>query len=190
MSLAGYSPWGHKEWDMTEQLSMHASIAMTIKVQTSICSTKDLARSVQFSRSVMSNSLQPHGLQHSKPPFPSPTPGVYSDSCQMSWWCHPTISSSVDPFSPCLQSFPVLGSFQMSQFFISGPPKTDGSWCRVLTKHGPLEKGMANHYSILAWRTPWTVWKGEKIGHWEMNSMKRPSHFSLKLSRWWETSEK
>ena len=61
-----------------------------------------------------------HGLQHAKPPWPSPTPGVYSNSCPLSWWCHPTISSSVVPFSSCLQSFPASGSFQMSQFFASG----------------------------------------------------------------------
>ena len=76
--------------------------------------------SVQFSRSVMSNSLWPHGLQHNRPPCPSSNPGVYSNSCPLSWWCHPTISSSVIPFSSCLQSFPASGSFQMSQLFASG----------------------------------------------------------------------
>ena len=76
-------------------------------------------QSVQFSHSVMPNSLQPHGLQHAKPPYPSPTPRVYSNSCPLSWWCHPTILSSVVPFSSCLQSFPASGSFQMSQFFTS-----------------------------------------------------------------------
>ena len=75
--------------------------------------------SVQFSRSVMSDSLQPHGLQHTRPPCPSPTPRVYSNSCPLSQWCHPSISSSVVPFSSCLQSFPASGSFQMSQFFTS-----------------------------------------------------------------------
>ena len=79
--------------------------------------------SVQFSsvtHSVMSNSLQSHGLQHARLPCPSPTPGVYSNSCPLSWGCHPTISSSVVPFSSCLQSFPALGSFPMSQFFTLG----------------------------------------------------------------------
>ena len=76
--------------------------------------------SVQFSHSVMSNSLQPHGLQHARLPCPSPTPRVYSNSCTLSRWCHPTISSSVIPFSSCLQSFPWSGVFQMSQFFTSG----------------------------------------------------------------------
>ena len=75
--------------------------------------------SVQFSRSVVSNSLQAHGLKYVRPPCPSPTPGVYSNSCPLSWWCHPTISSSVVPFSSHLQSFPASGSFQMSQFLTS-----------------------------------------------------------------------
>ena len=75
---------------------------------------------VQFSHSVVPNSLQPHGLQHARPPCPSPTPGVYPDSCPFSRWCHQTISSSVVPFSSCLQSFPTSGSFQMSQLFTSG----------------------------------------------------------------------
>ena len=76
--------------------------------------------SVQFSRSVMSDSLQPHGLQHTRLLCPSPTPGVYSNSCPSSRWCHPTISSFVIPFSSRLQSFPASGSFPMSQFFASG----------------------------------------------------------------------
>ena len=68
----------------------------------------------------MSDSLWPHGLQHARPPCPSPTPRVYSNSCPLSQWCHPTISSFVIPFSSCLQSLPASGSFQMSQFFTSG----------------------------------------------------------------------
>ena len=68
----------------------------------------------------MSDSLQPHGLQHTRLPCPSPTPRVYSNSCSLSWWCHPTISSSVIPFSSCLQSFLASGSFQRSQFFALG----------------------------------------------------------------------
>ena len=68
----------------------------------------------------MSNSLWPHGRQHARPPCPSPTPRVYLNSCPLSRWCHPTISSSVIPFSSCPQSFPASGSFQMSQFFTSG----------------------------------------------------------------------
>ena len=79
-------------------------------------------------------------LQHIRPPCPSLTPRVYSNSCPLSRWCHPTTSFSVVPFSS------------------------------HLTKRGPLEKRMANHFSIIALRTPWRVWKGKKIGHWKMNS--------------------
>ena len=74
--------------------------------------------SVQFSCSDVSDSLRPQGLQHARPPCPSPIPGVYSHSCSSSWWCYPAISSSVIPFS-CLQSFPTSGSLQMSQLFAS-----------------------------------------------------------------------
>ena len=76
--------------------------------------------SVQFSRSVVSDSLWPHEPQHAKPPCLSPTPGVHPNPCPLSRWCHPTISSSVIPFSSCTQSFRVSGSFQMSQLFVSG----------------------------------------------------------------------
>ena len=76
--------------------------------------------SVQFSRSVVSDSLKPHEPQHTRPPYPSPTPGVHPNSCPLCWWCHPTISSSVIPFSSCPQSFPASESFQMSQLFTSG----------------------------------------------------------------------
>ena len=76
--------------------------------------------SVQLSRSVVSNSLWPHGLQHARPPCPSPIPRVYSNSCPLSWWYHPSISSSVIPFSSHLQSFPASGSFPVSQLFVSG----------------------------------------------------------------------
>ena len=76
--------------------------------------------SVQFSHSVVSDSLWPHGLQHARPPCPSPALEVCSSSCPLSRRCHPTISSSVIPFSSCPQSFPASGSFQMSQLFSSG----------------------------------------------------------------------
>ena len=80
--------------------------------------------SVQFSCSVMSDSLQPHGLHCARPPCPSPTPRAYSNSCPLSQWCHPTISISVIPFSSRLQSFPASGSCQISQFFASGGQST------------------------------------------------------------------
>ena len=75
---------------------------------------------VQFSRSVVSESLRPHGLQHARPLCPSPAPRVYSNSCPLSRWCHTTISCSVNPFSSHLQSFPASGSFPMCQFFPPG----------------------------------------------------------------------
>ena len=191
-----------------------------------------------FSLLVMSDVLQPHGLQHTRLPCSSLSPKVCSDSCPLSWWCHPIISSSVVPFSSCPQYFPASGSFpvilallirwpkywsfsispsdeysgfisfridwfdlfavqgtlksllQLHSLKVSvlpcsafgaqsiwshgpkpcltqwnyepccvGPPKMDGSWWRVLTNRCPLEKGMANHFSIPALRTPWTVWK-------------------------------
>ena len=76
--------------------------------------------SVQFRHSVVSNSLQPHGLQHIRLPCPSPMLEAYSNSCPLRWWCHPTVSSSVVPFSSCPQSFPASGSFPVSRFFASG----------------------------------------------------------------------
>ena len=83
--------------------------------------------SLLFSCSVMSDSLWPHGLQHARLSCLSSTPRACSNSCPLSWWCHATISSSVVPFSPCLQSFPVSGSFPMSQLFASGG-QSIGAW--------------------------------------------------------------
>ena len=81
-------------------------------------------RHVQFSHSVMSTYLWPQGLQHARLPCPSPSPRVCSNSCSLSQWCHPTISSFVAPFCSCLQSFPASGSFLISQFFPSGGQST------------------------------------------------------------------
>ena len=84
----------------------------------------DFLLSAQFSRSVMSDSLRPHGLQHARPPCPSPTPRVHSDLPPLSQWCHPAISSSVIPFSSCPQSLPAAESFPMSQLFAWGGQST------------------------------------------------------------------
>ena len=109
-------PWQRaKAWKMWEVVQQIRSVEIM-----AICIYLLVFSSVQFSRSVMSDSLWHHGLQHAKFPCPSPTPGVYSNSCPLSRWCHPTISSSVVPFSFCLQSFPASGSFPMSQLFASG----------------------------------------------------------------------
>ena len=89
--------------------------------------------SAQLSHSVVSDSLWPHGLQHARLPCPSQAPGVYSNSCPLSRWCHPTISSSIVPYSSCPQSFPASGSFPMSQLFASG-----GQSIRVLASASVL----------------------------------------------------
>ena len=104
--------------------------------------------SVQFSRSVVSDSLWPHESQHTRPPCPSLTPGVYSNSCPSSRWCHPSISSSVIPFSSRLQSFPASGSFQMSQFFASG-----GQSIRVSTSAPVLTMNIQDWFPL-----GWTGW--------------------------------
>ena len=93
-----------------------SSIRLLVETETFI-----VFSSVQFSDSVVSDSLQPHGLQHARPPCPSATPGVYSNSCPLSQWCHPTISSSVVPFSVHLQSFPASGSSNESALCIRWP---------------------------------------------------------------------
>ena len=113
--------------------------------------------SVQFSHWVMSNSLWPHGLQHARPPCPSPTLEVYSNSCPLSQWCHATISSSVVPFSSCLQSFPASRSSQMSQlsfsfsFSISPSNKYSGlisfrmDWLDLFDVQGTLKSLLQYH---------------------------------------------
>ena len=108
--------------------------------------------SVQFSRSVMFDSLWPHGLQHARPPCPSPTHRVYSNSCPLSQWCHPTISSSVVPFSSHLQSFPASGSFQMSQFFAS-----DGQSIGVSASATVSGKGTKSFAYFLSF-SKWVFW--------------------------------
>ena len=133
-------PPPHKTWQLLlSHLHSFTSIFLSLSLITKSCNwesktthkremktslwkeqTRPILSSVQFSCAVMSDSLQSHGLQHARPPCPSPTPGVYSNSCPLSQWCHPTISSSVVPFSSRLQSFPASESFQMSQFFTAG----------------------------------------------------------------------
>ena len=103
----------------------------------------------QFSCSVMSNSLWPCGLQHARLPCPSPTPRACSNSCPLSQWCHPAISSSVFPFSSCLQSFPASGSFSMSQFCTSGYQNIRASASEsVLPFQGWFPSGMTDLISF------------------------------------------
>ena len=104
---------------------------------------------VQFSSvTQLCSTLRPHGLQQARPPCPSPTPRVYSNSCPLSQWCHPTISSSVFPFFSHLQSFPASGSFQMSQFLTSG-----GQSIRVSTSTSVLPMNIQDWFPL-----GWTSW--------------------------------
>ena len=124
--------------------------------------------SVQFSRSVLSDSLWPHESQHARPPCPSPTPGVHSDSRPSSQWWHSAISSSVVPFSSCLQSlpasesFPIRGASPMAQW-VNNPPviqETWETWIWPLDWENLLKEVMATHSSILTRKIPWTgVWQ-------------------------------
>ena len=127
------------------------------------CGRPLLLHWVQFSHSALSNSLWPHELQHARPPCPLPTPGVHPNPCPLSWWWHQTISSSVILFSSCLQSFPVSGSIQMSQFFTSGgqsfcfsiSPSNEYSelisfrmdWLDLLAVQGTLKSLLQQHSS-------------------------------------------
>ena len=101
-------------------MKVHLVKAMVFPVVMYGCEGWTIRKAVQFSCSVVSDSLWPHEPQHTRPPCPSPTPGVHPNPCPSSWWCHPTISSSIVPFSSCPQSFPTSGFFQMSQLFASG----------------------------------------------------------------------
>ena len=125
-SLAGYSPWSHSQmWLSDWAHTLYNSLVFNFKKEenpdTCCIMNETWQHSVsQFSYSVLSNSLQPHGLQHTRLPYPSPIPGACSNSCPSHQWCHPTISSSVIPFSSHLPSFPTSGSFPVNQFFSSG----------------------------------------------------------------------
>ena len=122
--------------------------------------------SVQLSHSVISDSLWPCGLQHTRLPCPSPTPGACSDLYPWSQWCHPTISSSVIPFSSCLQSFPASGSFPMSQFFTSGGQIIGASASASVL---PMNMGRIDiEYSILS----------------EFNQRETDKHYMISLISW------
>ena len=115
-----------------------------------------LFSSVQFSHSVMSDSLWPHELQHARPPYPSQTPRVYSDSSPSSQWCHPAISSSVIPFSSCPQSLPTSGSFPMSQLFACGGQSTG------VSALAPFLPKKSQDWFPLEW-TGWISWQSKGL---------------------------
>ena len=125
---------------------------------------------VLFSRWVMSDSLRPHELQHTRPPCPSSTPGIHSNSCPSSWWCHPAISSSVIPFSSCLQSLPASESFPMSQLFTWGGQNTGVS---------PLASFLPKNtqgWSSLEW-TGWISLQSKGLSRVFFNTTVQKHHF-------------
>ena len=134
------------------------------------------SNSVQFSRSVASDSLRPHESQHARPPCPSPTPGVYPNSCPLSRWCHLTISCSVIPFSSCPQSFPASDSFQMCQLFASGGQRTGVS---ALTSVLPMN---TQDWSPLGW-TGWISLQSEGLSRVFSNTtVQKHQFFRAQLS--------
>ena len=132
--------------------------------------------SVQFSRSVVSDFLLPHKLQHARPPCPSPTTEVYPNPCPLCRWCHSTISSSVVPFSSCPQSFPASGSFQMSQLFASG-----GQSIGVLASTSDLPINTQD-WSPLGW-TGWISLQSKGLSRVFSNTtVQKHQFFSAQLS--------
>ena len=137
-----------------------------------------MVSSVQFSRSVLFDSLWPHGLQNARPPCPSPTPGVHSNSRPLSRWCHPTISSIVILFSSCLQSFSASGSFQMNQFFASG-----GQSIRVSASASVLPINIQDWFP-LGW-TGWISLQSKGLSRVFSNTTVQKLHFfSIQPSLW------
>ena len=132
--------------------------------------------SVQFSHSVVSNSLWPHESQHARPPCPSPTPRVYSNSSSSSWWCHPATSSSVVPFSSCPQSLPASGSFPKSQLFAWGGQRTEVSASALVP---PVNM---QDWSPLGW-TGWISLQSKELPRVFFNTtVQKHQFFSAQLS--------
>ena len=143
-----------------------------------LCTLKQSFSSVQYSHSVMSDSLWPNGLQHARPPCPSPIPSVYSRSCPLNQWCHPTISSSVIPFSSHLQSFPTSGYFQMSQLFTSG-----GQSIGVSSSASFLPMTVQDWFP-LGW-TGWISLQSKGLSRVFFNTtVQKHQFFGVKLSLW------
>ena len=159
---------------------MQSCVVFTSAIYTHICMHVVCAyiqiSSVQFRCSAVSDSLWAHGLQHTRPPCPSPTSKVYSNSCPLSQWCHPTISSSAVPFSSCLQSFPAPESFPMSQFFTSG-----GQSIRVSASTSVLPMNTQDWFP-LRW-TGWISLQSKGLSRVFSNTtIQKHQFFSIKLS--------
>ena len=134
------------------------------------------SHSVQFNRSVMANSLRTHELQNARPPCPSPTPRVHPNSCPLSWWCHPAISSSVVPFSSCPQSLPALESFPMSQFF------TWGGQCIGVSASASVLPMNTQDWSPLGW-AGWTSLQSKGLARVFSNAtVQKHQFFGAQLS--------
>ena len=133
---------------------------------------------VQFSHSVVSDSLQPHGLQHTRLPCPSPALGTCSDSCPSRWWCHPTILSSVILFSSWLQSFPASGSFTVSQFFASGGQSIGASASASIL---PMN---IQDWSPLGWTAWISLYSKELSRVFSNTTVQKHQFFGAQLSLW------
>ena len=132
--------------------------------------------SVQFGHSVMSDSLRPHESQHARLPCPSPTPGVYPNSCALSWWCHPAITSCVLPFSSCPQSLPASGSFPVSQLFAWG-----GQSIGVLPSASVFPMNTQD-WSPLGW-TGWISWQSKGLSRvFSSTTVQKHQFFGAQLS--------
>ena len=160
------------------------------KVEIIKWSMKNKFSSVQFSCSIMSDSLQPHELQHTRPLCPSPTPRVHPNSCLLSRWCHPTISSSVVPFSSCFQSFSASGSFPMSQLF-AWRGQSIGSFSFSISPSN-------EHPGLISFRMDWldllavqgTLRSLLQNRSWKASIFRRSAFFTIQLSHPYMTTGK
>ena len=132
----------------TDTPSSEKSLTLCKTQEEKVQPDPQLIPSVQLTHSVVFDSLRPHEPQHTRPPCPSPTPGVHPNSCPLSRWCHPTISSSVVPFSSCPQSFPASGFFPMGQLFASGGQSTGASASASVLP-------MNEHSGLMSFRMDW-----------------------------------
>ena len=163
----------NKQWNGRRKFSLVSDYFKTLNAL-DISIKRD--HSIQFSHAVVSNSLRPHESQHARPACPSPTPGVHSNSCPSSWWCHPAISSSLVPFSSCPQSLPASESFPMSQLFAWGGQSTGVS---ALASFLPKK---SQGWSPLEW-TGWISLQSKRLSRVFSNTtVQKHQFFSAQLS--------